>query len=83
MDREKFLECVGDFTYCWGADFFIETEFGNFHWKDPDYNGDNTITPFDGNLDAFYKKLGVPFGRDKGKHFVKDYCGTDFKLYQR
>lgn len=62
------------FTYCWGMYFFLETKKGNFVWKDPDYGGDNTISPYKGNLKDFYKEVGTSCGRDKGRHKIKDYC---------
>ncbi len=65
---------LGKFTYCWGMDFFIETEKGNFLWKDPEYGGDNTISPYKGSLGDFLKGNLLPYGRDKGSHKIGDYC---------
>lgn len=76
--KQTLLRQEGSFTWCWGYDWFIETKVGNFHWKDPSYNGDNTMTMFDGTFTSFCKKLKIPTGRDKGSHIVKDYCGEDF-----
>lgn len=77
--KSQLLQIMGDFTWYWGQDWFIETEIGNFHWKDPDYgSGDNIMTKFDGNIQAFRKFLNVDFGRDKGRHDIERYCGKDF-----
>lgn len=66
---------VATFTYCWGMYFFLETEKGNFVWEDPQYGGDNTITPYNGDLDQF---LGnIPYGRSKGIHAIEAYCGSN------
>jgi hypothetical protein len=81
VDREALLACMAQFTWLWSCEFFVETEHGNFIWKDPEYpNGDNTFTPFDGNLLAYLEKVGLDFGRDKGYHVVARYCGEEIKL---
>lgn len=75
------LDDIGIFTYCWGWDFHIETVYGNFHWKDPDYNGDNTITPCEPYPEFVKRILGKNgYGRDKGKHRIRDYCGEEVKI---
>lgn len=80
MTKEELIRTRGEFTWCWGQDFFIETPSGNFHWKDPDYQGDNTIRPFYGTLADFCKMCHVDFGRDKGKHLIGSYVGENFTL---
>ncbi len=80
VTKDKLLTTIGDFTWFWGQDFFIETSYGNFHWKDPDYGGDNTMTLFDGDLDAFGQYLNLDFGRDKGFHEIRHPCGENFTL---
>ncbi len=83
VTKEELLNTLGHFTYMWGNTFFIETRLGNFEWRDPEYpSGDNTIRPFQGGYKEFRRVHGVPFGRDKGKHYIKDYCGTAFTLVQ-
>lgn len=77
MTKEKLCGMIGDFTWNFGNKFFIETAEGNFIWSDPDYNGDNTIRKFNGTLQDYF---GDSFGRDKGKHYISDYCGTEFTL---
>lgn len=67
-------QLVGEFTWCWGWSFFIETSQGNFVWKDPEYGGDNTIRPYSGSYDDFCKEKNVPYGRNKGKHVIEAYC---------
>jgi len=80
MTKEELIRTRGEFTWCWSQDFFIETPLGNFHWKDPDYQGDNTIRPFYGTLADFCKMLHVDFGRAKGKHLIGSYVGENFTL---
>jgi hypothetical protein len=77
---ENILDKTGEFTWMFGPDFFIETNEGNFIWKDPDYNGDNTLRPYAGNYHDFVKECKVPYGRDKGKHIIKEYCGPDVRI---
>ena len=74
---ETLLNCVGEFSWAWNYKFFIETQYGNYVWYDPDYNGDNTIRRFNGGLEKFTKEEQVGFVRDKGRHVLKDYIGTD------
>jgi hypothetical protein len=81
ITKEKLLSTMSDFTWFWGQDWFIETELGNFHWKDPDYgNGDNTITKFDGTYKDFCTYLNIEYGRDKGKNLIPNRCGNNFTL---
>ena len=80
VTKEEFLNVVGEFTWMWGMDFFIETDVGNFIWKDPDYQGDNTIRRYNGSYNDYLKEFDIDFGRDKGKHMISEYCGTEFKL---
>ena len=85
LTKEEISGLVGEFTWDFGQCFFIETEVGNFVWSDPDYNGDNSLTLFDGDILDFFRgdihsEYSDFFGRDKGMHFIRDYCGEDFIL---
>ena len=40
-----------------------------------DMGGDNTIRPCE-ELSVWIKKQGVPFGRDKARHSIKNYCSS-------
>ena len=82
IDKETLINTIGEFGWSFGQEFFIETKFGNFVWSDPDYNGDNTIKKFDGDLKKFCRTIGISFVRDKGKHLIGKYCGTNFTLIQ-
>lgn len=75
------VDMIAHFTWSFGHTFHLETEVGNFEWSDPDYGGDNTIKPC-GTLGEWCKKVGIDFGRDKGKHFIRDYCGPDVRIQQ-
>jgi hypothetical protein len=75
------LDDVADFTYCWGNTFFLETAKGNYEWSDPEYpGGDNSIKKFNGNLKDFYRHCKIPYGRGKGEHVIRNYCGPDVKI---
>ena len=76
MTKDEIGELIGDFTYCWGCDFFIETEKGNFIWLNSEYpGGDNSIQKTSETYNQFAKRIQIPIGRLKGKHKIKDYCG--------
>ena len=75
LKPEAILDLIGDFSYCWGYHFFIETEQGNFTWSDPGYDGGTgEIQSYQGSLASYCKQLGVPFARCKGKHIIREYC---------
>lgn len=75
LDREQLLDSVGDFTWDFGQQFFVETEHGNFIWSDPDYNGDNSFTKYEGTYKDWMPLNSGRFGRSKGKHIIRSYCG--------
>lgn len=77
--KEKLMNMVGQFTWDFGQNFFIETSIGNFIWSDPDYYGDNTIKSFDGSIKDYF---GKGFGRRKGHHTISEYCGEDFEFVE-
>ena len=79
ITKEKLSGMVGQFIWLFGQEFFIETSEGNFIWRDPDYQGDGSIIEYKGTLKSYLKKHGIPFGRDKGKHLIGEYCG-DFTV---
>lgn len=74
------LDTVASFTWMWGPEFFLETDVGNYIWSDPEYNGDNTIRPYAGSYQSYLREIGMGCGRDKGKHFIRDYCGDQVKI---
>ena len=80
LTKEKILNCHGNFIWFWGQDFFVETPFGNFHWKDPDYNGDNSFTLVNMNYKEFCKFINTEFGRSKGFHEIEKYCGPNINI---
>lgn len=77
MSWEKIKNLVGDFTCMFGCEWFIETSEGNFIWSDPEYHGNNTICPFLGTYKDYLKSGDIPYGRDKGKHILKDYINPE------
>lgn len=78
MTKEELMSLVADVTWCWGHTFFLETNKGNFLWQDPSYSGDDSIVRFDGSLQDFLNKYNLPFGREKGQHYISSYCGESF-----
>lgn len=72
------LNSIGDFTWSFGQTFHIELMGSRecYEWSDPDYGGDNTIRPC-GKYHEWLDKNNLEFGRDKGTHKIKDYCGKD------
>lgn len=77
MNNEEILNLRGHFTWDFGSRFFIETSKGNFVWHDPEYGGDNTLSQ---TRRTFHRWIGNSFGRDKGEHSIRDYCGPDVKI---
>jgi hypothetical protein len=80
VESPALLDIVGHFTWSYGERFFIETSEGNFVWSDPDYDGDNTLRRFHGGYSDWCKDVGIPYGRDKGRHVLRMYCGDDVKV---
>jgi hypothetical protein len=76
------VEDIANFTWMWGQEFFLETAKGNYIWRDPDYGGDNTIRPYHGSYRDFLEEIGVEYGRDKGKHFISEYCGSQVQIVE-
>jgi len=77
MTKEELLCEIGEFTWMFGMTFLVETAKGNFLWSDPDYGGDNTFTPFAGGYAEACDHCDVPYGRDKGNHYISTYCGSN------
>ncbi len=79
MTKDEIGNLVGHFTWSFGCQFFIETDETNFTWNDPDYRGDGKLSIFNGSYSDWCTKIGIPYGRDKGRHLIKEYC-KDFTL---
>lgn len=70
------LDTIATFTWNYGNRFLLETAEGNFVWSDPGYpGGDNTLEDFEGDYNLWIKEQDIPFGRDKGDHSIRKYCG--------
>lgn len=80
VTKEQLLSTNGTFTWFFGQDWFIQTDLGNFHWKDPSYQGDNTVAKFEGSYEDFCKFINVDFGRAKGIKMISLKCGEEFEL---
>lgn len=75
------LDTIGKFTWNFGQKFHIETDVGDFEWSDPAYNGDNTIKPTVSYVKWMWKEH-IPYGRDKGSHTIRSYCGEDVSIQE-
>lgn len=76
------LDDVAEFTFNFINKFFMETDKGNFVWDCPDYpGGNNTIKPFDGSYKDWCRFEGIPYGRCKGKHTIRNYCGNEVQIF--
>jgi hypothetical protein len=74
-------DTIASFTWMFNHLFFLETAAGNFVWSDSSYpGGDDSIRPFDGTLREFCREIQTPFGRDKGKRFIGDFCGENVNI---
>lgn len=76
------LDDVADFTWGFGSTFHLDTTKGSFEWSDPEYGGDNTIRPCP-HYNQWCERQGIEFGRDKGTHIIRDYCGADVTIVPR
>lgn len=72
------LDSVGEFTWNFGSKFLIQVGIKYYVWSDPEYNGDNTIKPFEGNPANFTSEGFC--GRAKGTHSIRGYCGEEVKF---
>lgn len=74
----------GAFTWLWSEEYFIQSHGkGNWIWKSSEYaGGDNTIRRYNGTLTDYLKEIQLPFGRGKGVHTIKQYCGDQVKILE-
>lgn len=80
ITKEVLLSETANFIWMFDHRFFVETKFGNFVWSDPDYNGNDTVTPFKGSYNGFCNISGTLFGRCKGQRLIRDFIGNSFTL---
>lgn len=77
------LDTIGDFTWSYHYRFHISTANGNYEWSCPDYpGGDNTIRPAK-PYRAWLSDQNLPYGREKGKHTIREYCGDDVIILEK
>lgn len=75
MTKEEVLEVVGEFTWNFGTDFFVETPVGRFVWSSPEYGGTDTLCRYRCTYDEW---IAPDFGRAKGMHTLYAFCGDTF-----
>lgn len=80
MKVEELLDLEGHFVWCWNQYFIITTDELVLLWSSPDYNGDNTIRPWTGSTVDLHKYLCIDWGKCKGRHKLKDFCGDKIIL---
>ena len=54
MTTQDLAQKIGEFTWLFGMEFFIETEVGSFIWRDPEYGGDNVMVSYPGTWEDFH-----------------------------
>lgn len=65
---------VGEFTWLWNHEFFLETDKGNFIYSSSEYpGGDDTIQKTEYTYKQYLAKSGISFGRGKGKAYIAEY----------
>jgi len=77
MTPQQFLLCTGEITWMHTEEYFIETNFGNFIWKNPKHGGDNTVRYFGRTFTEYLHDHTLSFGEGMGDHVIGVYCGTD------
>ena len=73
LKLDNFAEFYGSHINFW----FLKTENGNYIWQDSLPSIENKIFKFDGDLDNFCQKYNVSEPKDKGKHQIKQICGSE------
>lgn len=77
-------ETIGKFGWAWSHEFFVQTDYGNFIYSDPDYpNGNNTLQPYPHSLRKFCQDRGLACVRDKGCHPIEKFCGPNVKILEQ
>lgn len=73
MAHEEFKSLDGHFFWSFGEFWFIETEKGNFVWSDCQYNGDGSVSKYNGSLQDWCNENHFDFVRDKGIHNIGEF----------
>lgn len=72
------LDAQAEFTWGFGEEFFVEVDDGTHYiWSSPMYGGDNSFIATQLSYDQWIERN---YGRDKGHHRIRDYCGPDIKI---
>lgn len=65
-------DIAGKFVWGFGQEFYIEADDGKqYIWSSPEYGGDDSFK--DAQL-TYAEWVGPDWGRDKGKHVIKNFC---------
>ena len=76
--HREILGSMGNFCWDFRFTWFVETKYGNFIWKDPDYGGDNSFTQ---TIKTFCQyNTNRQTWRDKGDHQIEKYFGGDINI---
>lgn len=77
MTEQEIRSLYGSFTWDFGSNFFIETAKGNFIYNSPSYGGDGIVRATNNTYDEYFQDL---YGRDKGNHYISDFCGEQVEV---
>ena len=60
MTQSQISSLFGSFTWAFNSleKVLIETDEGNFLWKDPEFGGNNSLRKFTGSYNDFVKEFG-------------------------
>lgn len=76
MNSKEISLLKGSFYWCFGFDYFITTDNGNFIWQDPQFGGDNSFILFNGNIEDYKRHKKISSFRWEGIFSVDDRCGS-------
>lgn len=76
MNSKEISLLKGSFYWCFGYDYFISTERGNFIWKDPQFGGDNSFISFNGNIEEYKREKKISSFRWEGVLLIAKRCGN-------
>lgn len=65
---------TGSFYWCFGCDYFISTDNGNYIWQDPMLGGDNSFKIFEGNIEDYKRYKKISSFRWEGVILIEKRC---------
>lgn len=78
MERQAVLDMQADFTWGFGQEYYVDADNGKqYIWSSPEYGGDNS---FKETKMSYADWIAPNWGRNKGKHVVRNYCGSNIYI---